>query len=460
MKQPWLFIKYYYTWQPVIPIVVALGVLLFMLKIVFTNTTPAVTFFLGLGAFAFLLVVPFCSASTALRHLIANPHLAIVPGLKLQAGIAHLVIAIAASIYLYVNFLIFAPDDYTPLVMARTFIGLSAYAGFMQLILPSRYFVSIISLAPVVLVMISIQFRDLLGALFLDTGITIALFVVAIAGWGRALHTLATNSKFKPANTCLYTTEAWASYDGGILTRLPIGRSSTAEGTLLLGYPDNWGGIVLRVAYYFILTPLFTTGAMYFIGIVDDMDQPMPEKLIRLFLFISLFSGIFCIYIYGELVARARLVWLRFGTDRSTQWRLVDSYSLRFLLVYYLCGVIIAFLARLLTDINPVYLLHYQLLIISYCCFNLYFALLVRASRLSSLVFVLVLVMNLVALIFGVMRAFRDVQPSFDLLIVIEFLLLTLGIACRQRVKQLFDVIDWRQVSINKYPGRMALTQE
>lgn len=461
MRKLWLLLKYYYLWQPAIPLVATLGVLLFVLKVVFTNTSEAVTFALGMASFAFLFIIPFFSGSTALRHLIANPRLAMLPGFRVRAGVTHLVIAIAASVFLYANFLVFAPDEYSPLVMLRTFICLSAYAGFMQLILPSRYFATFISLAPIVFVMILMQFQGLVATLFLDANFTIALFLVSLAGWGWGFHLLATGNKFRPGRTTtLNDTEAWASYDGGLLTRLAIGNASTPQGTLLLGYPDNWWGIVLRVVYYFILTPLFTTGAMVLIGITREWDAPLPDSLIGLFLAISLFSGMFCIFVYGELVARARLVWLRYGTDRAAQWHLVDAYCLRYLLVYYLCGSLVALVACLLTDIYGVYLLHYLLIMFSFCCFNLYFSLLVRATRLPTLVLVIIIIISMVFLVAGIVRALWIDSPTFDLLVTVEALLLALGIAFRYRVKRLFAGIDWQQVKINKTPGRLALTQD
>lgn len=460
MKKLWNLLKYYYFWQPVIPLAVGIGLFLFILKVVFTNTSPGVTFFLGMASFAFLFIVPFFSGASALRRLISNPQTSMVPGLRLQAGIAYMLIAVIASVFLYTNFLVFAPDDYSPYVILRTFACFSLYAGLMQLILPSRFFITIVSVAPIVVVMILLRFDHILIALFLDPGVTLAYTALVVAGWIHGLHLLATQNRFAPGCDIQNNAEAWSSYDGGFLARMAIGRERTAEGTLLLGYPDNWGGIVLRVLHYFIITPLMTTGGMFLIGITEEWDGPMLDSLFRLFLMISLFSGVFCIFIYGELVARARLIWLRYGTDRFAQWQLVDKYCFSYLMIYYLCGACIVLLSALLAEIPGVFLLHYLLILFSYSAFNLYFSLYAKTARLPALGQVLVVIVTIFFIILGIVSATVADTPTFIYIVNIEWLLALLAIAFRMRVKSLFTGIDWRLVTINKTPNKMMVNQK
>jgi hypothetical protein len=198
---------------------------------------------------------------------------------------------------------------------------------------------------------------------------------------------------------------------------------------------------------------------LYLIGITEQWDAPRLDALFGLFLFMSLFSGVFCIFMYGELAARARLVWLRYGTDRHAQWQLVDYYCLRFLGVYFLCGAGIVLMAHLLSGIESIYLLHFLLIIVSYCSFNLYFSLLSKAARLPSLVLVFVVIVSLAALLAGIIATVTD-TPSFTPLAVVEGIFMVLALLFRLQVKRLFTGIDWYQVQLSKAPGRFALTRE
>lgn len=462
VRQLWPLIQYYFVWQRILLLITGLGLVLFILKIAaFINGSDNLTFVLGLGAFSFLFVIPFCSGSTALRNLIANPQLAIIPGLQLKAGIAHFLIALVASLYLYINVLIFGTSPANPAIFFfYSFIFLSLYAGFMQLILPSPYFISLISFTPFIMIFIVIRFAEFLGALFIDKGFLAALFLVCVFGWSYAFYLLHKRDKFLPACKDVHNTTAWASYDGGLLINKAFGKASTAEGTLLLGYPDNWGGIILRVVYFFLLTPLMTTLAMMAIGVADKWDTSMWENVFSMFLGISLFSAVFCIFIYGELVARARLVWLRFGTDRLAQWNLVDRYCLRFLLTYYACGLLVVLAAAVFSEIPLIYLLHYFVILASFCFFNLYFSLLVRVNRLSPVILVLVIIATCAALIFSLIPVLSDEhEPRFGLLMTIELLFGVLGYLFKLSVKNIFTGIDWKLVTINK-PRRQVLTQD
>ena len=186
----------------------------------------------------------------------------------------------------------------------------------------------------------------------------------------------------------------------------------------------------------------------------------MWENLFSMFLGVSLFSAVFCIFIYGDLVARARLVWLRFGTDRLAQWKLVDRYCLRFLLTYYVSGFFVVLAAAIFSKIPLIFLFHYFVILASYCFFNLYFSLLVRVNRLSPLVLVLVIIASAAALLFALVPVGSDEhEPQFGLLMAIELLFLLLGFLFKLSVKNQFIGIDWKLVTINK-PGGQVLTQD
>ena len=462
VRKLWPLIQYYFVWQPILLLIAGLGVLFFILKIVaFLNGSDNLTFVFGMGAFSFLLVIPYCSGSQGLRTLISNPQLAIIPGFQLKAGLAHFLLALIASIYLYLNVLVFGQSPANPIIFfLYPFIFMSLYAGFMQLILPSKLFIPLISILPIVIVFFVIRFSELLGALLVDMNFVVTLFFACLLGWAYGLYLLHSRDMFRPACKDINNTSAWATYDGGLLINKAFGKASTAEGTLLLGYPDNWGGIILRVVYFFFVTPLMTTLAMMAIGLADEWDHPMQHSLVSMFLGISLFSAVFCVFIYGELVARARLVWLRFGTDRLDQWRLVDTYCVRFLSTYVISGLVVALVSLIFTDIPGLFLVHYCVILTSYCFFNLYFSLLVRVNRLSPLVLVLVIIASVAALLFTLVPVLTDEhEPQFGMLMAIELLFFVLGFLFKLSVKNQFTGIDWKLVTINK-PGKQVLTQE
>ena len=457
MKKLVGLLQYFFLWQQkILLLVVAIGMLLVMFGLVIAFQNDRAALVSNLAGICFLLAIPYCSGATGLRTIIANPQLAMVPGLRFHAGLAHLLLALATSFLAYLAIMVFGEGPFRGWFFFHIFNFLSLYAFAMQLILPSRYFVPVISFAPLVLVMLSINFSMQLKALLASPAFVLGLFVACLLVWAWGLNLLRTHRTFRPVNASLNDTEAWASYDGGLLTNMAIGQPRTAAGTLLLGYPDNRAGIIMRVLYYYLITPLFTSGAMLAIGITEKWDAPVWDVVFSLFLMVSLFSAVFCIFIYGELVARARLVWLRYGTDRLQQWRLVDGYCKQYLLVYYLCGVGVVLLTGLLTTIPAIRLVHYLMILFSFCLFNLYFSLLVRVLRLSPVVLALVVVVSVGILIGGVVQALLG---NYTFLLTVEVAMLVLGLTFRTIVQNSFAGIDWKLVSIKK-KGRYVLTQD
>lgn len=453
-------IRYFYSWQPTILFVAALGAIAFVLKIPAAVLDADIAFFLGVFSYTFLLVIPFCSASTAMRHLMANHQVAMVPGFRLQAGLAHLVIAAGGSVFLYLNWLVFTDTAYSPLVMLRTFSCLSLFAGFMQLVLPSRLFIVAVSIGPLIVALVIVRFQETAAFLFLDPAWTIALFLACLTGWGYGLWLLHSRDTFRPANVMVGDAQAWATYDGGILTRQSIGRSRTAAGTLLLGYPDSRIGILVRVGYYFVFTPLITTLGLFLVGIGEKWDKPATDIVFTLFLLCSLFSAVYCIFIHGELVARARLLWLRFSTNRQAQWRLVESFNVKYLLTYYLCAGIIAGLAALLTDLPAGWLVHYLLIIISYCFFNLYLAQMLRAHDLHWFYLIFSVMVSAVLLFSGIYFALDTETRNPGLLFGVEGLFLVLAVVCRSLTRKTFLQIDWKLITLKMAGRSAALGQE
>lgn len=450
MKKLFKLLQYYFCHEESIYYSVIIGAVAFTLKIFASFVSDVLTLFLGLVAYAFLMIIPCCSGSIALRRLISNIHMTMVPGIRLYAGAALMFLCALTSLYLYINVLIFSDMEISFLVVLRSFYLLSLFTGVIQLCITSRNFVPIISVSPFVVLLLISRYQEVAALLFLDRNFTVTAFLLALVCWAYGLYRLHTQSRFRKGTNSISETEAWATYDGGFINKLSFGKMASAPGTLLLGYPDGWSGIMPRVAHYFIVTPLITAVGLYIVGLGENWDKPMLEVLCSLFLVFSLFSAVFCIFMSGELVARARLLWLRFGTDRSSLWELIEYNSLKILFVYTAFGITVAIVCALISPLPASLLMHYVLTLVSYSCFNLYFALLARFYHLGGITMGVIIMAGIFMLIFAGGRALSEVDPSYTMLFVFEGLTLVLGIVCRTTLARAFSGADWIRIKLKR----------
>jgi hypothetical protein len=445
MKAFGLLLLYFFTWRTVIIGSVFVGVaLLGLASSVFVFSTNAATA-AAMLAFVFLLVVPYLSAPKALRAIISNRRLALVPGLPLRTGLAMLLLTLATGSFIpLIGWLLDAPGTIFWLG-PQIFIIASLYTLVTQMLVTSQYLWVHINWLPIALIVLLSLFDQQLLWLATNGAAVTLLAALAFAGWLYALLILARRRNFKPSRaTDIQTADSdTASFIGSLFNGKPgpssnQGMSPTAS--LLLGYPANLRSRALNLVFLIVFNPLLAVLLVKFTNRNNDGDVQLSTT--ELFLAMSLFTS----FVAGSIAwartsARTRLLWLRVPGARAKVWETLESELWNYFLLLFAVTAAIAAVIALLGE-GSMLLVHYVLTIFTLTFYQRYLPLAARVNGWSSLTQALVWIASIAAI--AVTLAYSLSVAHFNLAFLLELCLLLMGVLFRAFAKFGFNRVDWQ----------------
>ncbi|MFN4289998.1 MAG: hypothetical protein ACK4E7_03855 [Permianibacter sp.] len=332
MKQVWLLFRHYLFWQPIMRPVFGLGVLMTLAGVIgfgYAGADPLTSLLVMLGS-VLMWLFPVMAGSAGFRQLISNPRTALLPYLRLKAGLALFLLVIVASsaFALALGFTKYGWQWQvlvTCFVFASLFLQLSQW-WLSQWWLSRRWGAALYWLLLVVisqvwqLPAIRSLWHDPLGLLF--------ALVVAIIGWLLLLRWL------RQARTIRrFTVGLMQQRDnrGNNEIHVPTNvlkwgftGTRSATNTLLLGAYYNLKNrfglqiLMLTIMPLMIAVVLLVPALMKGKPVADLGLEPIV--LLAMGLYGSLIGG----FLSRESVARMRYLWLRCPGDRMALWQQLD----------------------------------------------------------------------------------------------------------------------------------------
>lgn len=441
MKQILALFLYYLGWHGFIRWLVRVGLVLVAVAIVGAFFSTNFAFGAAIYAYICIFALPLLMLPGPFRNLITNQRLGLVPGFRLRAGLALLLLTLLASGILQAITFILAVDALPPWTAFYFFTAASGYTCYMQWAITSRHTALLMPLGAWFIALFILYMKRLgWGVLEQHLELLVPGFLAALAGWSYALYVLATRDRFDNAFRFWQSGKEplrriWALHD-----RHP--EASTPAGTLLLGMPDGTRQCLLVTVWWIIYIPLFVASILHTFNLLGAGDALPP--FLWTFLTTSAFLGGCQTISSGEFAARTRLLWLRFGSDRVNQWRHLERILWHGLLVMYGLALATALGLAALGQLNAVLLVNYVFFIIAVSLYFLYFSLLCRIMDWPNPVKGLFIVLSLALLIFVTSRSFNF--DSFTTLNGLEIIALLAAGLMRSLAHSRFLGIDWYRV--------------
>ena len=459
----------YLNFQRIISWMSRFGLILFILS------TPAALVNAQLAhgaltlAFIFVFVFPYLFTPMIHRELISNRHLALVPGFHIRAGMTLFIYTVLLALTLPCISAIHGANAVTPWRVLAVFTAASAYSGFYGSILPSRYVLLFGTIVPLGLFVLVVQYKPLINAVVLDPRFLGTAFAISVLGWIYGLMVLAMKNYFRPvyASTPLISgkpdvisTNAFTP-NLGWLSRWQIGPYQSAAGTLLSGCPDGMLNRIKRVLDTIVIAPLLVCLFILFMWGIKFPSQPVAIS--SFFLLFSLLTSIMFSLDYGELAARGRLLWLRYGGDRQWQWRFMEKYILTTLGINVLIALVISTAFLLLTDVPSIKLLYYFTMIICGVFFCCYLSLACRIHNWSNVAIAITIIIFFSFLVTVSTIILLGPAPDTGILVSnpLRFVsmpggLILLSLALRAYARRGFTGVDWFIVKPRQVPRYQA----
>ena len=365
MRRVIYILLYYLTWQRMMRWITGFGLVLVLLSIpIFLASEIFAIQGLLLG-YLLSLAFPFTLTPMVFRELIANHHLALVPGFHLRAGIALLILTGLLSISFPFFLAINPARVVNPWSVLVVFTVASFYVGIYQLILPSRFAIPLTIISFVLPFLLLFQYKALIHAVFLDPRFLVTVSVISVLGWMYGLVVLSRTNYFLPPYQSSLTADSAEWFTADVSAELNWvnwivdGHPGTAAGTLLVGYPDGLANRIKWALSITVISPLLCSLFLVLLYVLGLKDLGEQNILARLFLMLSLLLSIAVCLDYSELAARCRLIWLRRGGDRMSLWQFMERYIITTLGMYILIAGVIGMTFLLLTDVPQMHLLYY-----------------------------------------------------------------------------------------------------
>ena len=443
MRAVFYILLIYLNFQRIISWMSRFGLILFILS------TPAALVNAQLAhgaltlAFIFVFVFPYLFTPMIHRELISNRHLALVPGFHIRAGMTLFIYTVLLALTLPCISAIHGANAVTPWRVLAVFTAASAYSGFYGSILPSRYVLLFGTIVPLGLFVLVVQYKPLINAVVLDPRFLGTAFAISVLGWIYGLMVLAMKNYL------------------GWLSRWQIGPYQSAAGTLLSGCPDGMLNRIKRVLDTIVIAPLLVCLFILFMWGIKFPSQPVAIS--SFFLLFSLLTSIMFSLDYGELAARGRLLWLRYGGDRLWQWRFMEKYILTTLGINVLIALVISTAFLLLTDVPSIKLLYYFTMIICGVFFCCYLSLACRIHNWSNVAIAITIIIFLSFLVTVSTIILLGPAPDTGILVSnpLRFVsmpggLILLSLALRAYARRGFTGVDWFIVKPRQVPRYQA----
>lgn len=439
MKGFGMLLLYFFTWRSVIVGSVLLGLVVLALAMGLAALAPRGAIAMALLAFVLLLAVPYLSAPKALRTLISNRRLAMVPGLPVRTGLAMCLLTALTAVFLPLcGLLLGAPGAFVWLGI-YIFILASLYTLVGQLLVTSRYLWVHVQWLPVAVMLLLSQFGKQLLQLATSAAVVGAIAAAACAGWLWMLVRLARRPNFKPA----YATDMnMADQDTNSLFSSWVNRGPRQRlapvTSLVQGYPANRRSRAMNILFLVVFNPLLS---VLLVKLMDRNDHNVRIDGTTLFLAMSLLTSFIAgALAWAETGPRARLLWLRVPGARPQVWAKLERDLWDYFVV--LLGVTAVVVAVAWSQGEELMLLvHYALLLFTLAYFQRYLPLAARLNGWSSLGQALVSLGSLVVI--GLTLVYSLRLANFNLFFLLELCLVLLGTLFRAFAKFGFSRVDW-----------------
>ena len=441
MSNVWQVTRYLHTWQPLLRWFLIVGAWFCVPGILLALSPadfPALTRFLLVVGTGLALFVPLIPMPTAVRDLLTNRQLKLVPGLHQAVGLAVLgqtvflagVVAMAAV----------AEGNDGIKAAAQTFVAVSLYHLVMQRFLSSR-------LLPFLLIVSIFGFvgfirvaEDLSATGWFERTPVLAATAAMCVGWAYALHRLRQQTLFAHAPPD-HMSIAIASVNRTgqkLVSSNPIGR--------LLGYPTTLRERLATATVAIFVSPVVAAGfalaALILVGRLADEHPELRTAWVfdfagGLVLAISLVNGWLASSSTG-LVQRTRLLWLRHAVSRDSLWRMLEGLVLKNLVGYYVVALLTSGVVFFSAVARP-YIGVYLTAMVSGSLLSAYFSINVAVGR-PMLAYALVSGVVGITFVVGLlMGASGAVWISQTAALLMAWLL-------RGEARQAFEHLDWSTV--------------
>ena len=441
MKQILNIFIYYLSWHSSVTWFCRAGLALWVLAIVAKLISAQdIAYTMALLGYISLAGLPTLALPGIFRELITNKRLSLLPGFHFRAGLALLLLIVAISLVLPAFTTVFSIAGLAPGLAPWIFLTASLYTGYVQLCITSKHSVYLMGIGVWLSVSVLFYLKNT-GIQFTEINpfLVATLVSFCLAVWCYALYTLSIRDKFKPIYRAFQDHEPfrklWESHD-----RHP--GSSTSAGTLLMGVPDGYRPLLKGASMWILVFPGTCAGlfAFFNIFIMGDALPPFTWSFITASAVLGGWNSI----ISGELAARSRLLWLRYGSDRKMLWRHMERVLLRTQAGIYFWALCVIAVMAVFRFLEPVILFNYFFFIFALSLFQLYLSLIGRIAAWPTIVKALLFILTMGCLIVATIRGFDT--GDYFVLNMLELVLLALAMVMRQLARRRFIGIDWYQV--------------
>ena len=277
---------------------------------------------------------------------------------------------------------------------------------------------------------------------FLEPRQLYALTLSMVVGWLLVLLFAVKAREVRPAghnwnrNDQVYGVDAMLKL--GLLPSVGVARSPALS--LLLGYPANNFSVFRLKLLAGFLGPL----PLVLIIRLADMDQSRFSwaDLLRMVMFIYLFSAAFMGFQNAELVARLRFLWLKAPRLREDLWILLETQHWLSQATFLVLTITLTVWAALVFPIKPQLLLHYPVMLFVLNANTSYYCICARVKGWGTRSGFILIVVNWFFIVWVAAESMR--QANGFLLLALEVVLLGFAIAWRHLAKTRLAHIDWQ----------------
>jgi hypothetical protein len=444
MKPVLLILRYFEAVSTTAHIITWLG--LGLLPVVFISGIfwPGVGFGFAVWSFLFLLAVPSLSSPIALRNLLSNRRLMMMPRFAGTAVLTLFLHTLLTSAFLPFFAQVYEIEQFPDSALAYSFAMLSCYLLITFSFAGMQWGMQILGILVAPVIVVGVNLLRNAGSLpTLGVVAQSALVIAVLMGWIAALLVVGRVRHFQPPT--LYGLKQ----DHQTLVKMgtslgPALWSNASKGSpalsLMLGYPaTNFSEVRLKLLAG-ILGPL----PLVLVMRLADFNQEKyswPE-LLQMLMFVYLFSATVMGFQNAELVARLRLLWLKAPRLREDLWKMLDAQHLLSQITFLSLTSLLAVAASLVLSFKPLLLLQYPLLLLALNAHTSYYSIYARIKGWSVLTGFVVLG---ICLSMSVWCTFKSMQSDTVVpLLILEAVLLGLGLVWRQLARARFSRIDWQ----------------
>lgn len=350
---------YYVSWQRLIAWSTGISVLF----LVVSPIVPApAKFLLLLFSGVVGLGFPTILGSVAFRQLIGNRRFVVVPGFRVAAGVALLLLAIAGAfatlLIVYASNALTA--QFTSIAMTKlallSFSVISGYLLLSQWLVTYSLGLLAFAVLPVIPVRIATLSDPLLRAQLTQSWLLLAL---AILGWIWLFAAMFRPGRPRPMAMLRIGAGGTQQVDdrGAEYQWIPQwGPAATAAGTLTRGFRDGWRSRLAAALVFVLSFPLMGAIILFVMG-VPLGDQERSRFSIAFFLIWSVFGlTLHSSLAFSEWPARLRLLWLRTAGDRTAGWRFLERMLVVDTLIIAAVAAGVALVFAAISDVAPILL--------------------------------------------------------------------------------------------------------